>query len=82
VSPVEEDERCFIYRGHLLMCDPTRLHGGGYQANAVVVRVDQTGDTVIATSPEKLVFISEEAAVAHAWSWAAQWVDEHVGIVD
>jgi hypothetical protein len=76
---MEEDERCFFYRGYLLMCDPTRLGGGGYQANAVVVRADQTGDTVIATSPEKLVFITEEAAVAHSRSWAVQWVDEHAG---
>lgn len=74
---MEEDERCFHYRGYLLMCDPTRLGGGGYQANAVIVRADQTGDTLFAASPEKLIFISEEAAVEHARSWAAQWVDEH-----
>jgi hypothetical protein len=76
---MEEDERCFLYRGHLLMCDPTRLDGGGYKANAVVVRADQTGDTVIAASLEKLVFISEEAAVVHAKNWAAHWVDEQAG---
>jgi hypothetical protein len=73
---MDEDERCFLYRGYLLMCDPTRLDGGGFQANAVVVRADKTGDTVVAASLEKLVFISEEPAVAHAKEWAAHWVDE------
>jgi len=73
------DERCFLYRGYLFMCDPTRLDGAGYKANAVVVRADQTGDIVVAASLEKLIFISEDAAVAHAREWAAHWVDEQVG---
>jgi hypothetical protein len=77
--PMEQDDRCFLYRGHLLMCDPTRLGGGGYQANAVIVRADLTGDTVIAATLEKLVFISEGAAVVHAKERAAHWVDERAG---
>jgi hypothetical protein len=76
---VEEGERCFLYRGYLLMCDPTRLEGGGYRANAVVCRADQTGDAVVASTPAELVFISELAAVAHARAWAAHWVDESMG---
>jgi hypothetical protein len=73
------DQRCFEYRGYLLMCDPTRLEGGGYRANAVVRRADQTGDAVAAATLEKLVFISEQAAVTHAMEWGSNWVDENLG---
>lgn len=75
---MDVDERCFHYRGHLLMCDPTRLETGGYRAHAVIVRADQTGDTVVASTPEDLVFISEDAAVTHAKTWASHWVDENL----
>jgi hypothetical protein len=77
---VHEDERCFYYRGYLLMCDPARLNGGGYRAQAVVCRADQTGDTLIASTQTGLVFISEGAAVMHARSWAAHWVDDQLGL--
>jgi hypothetical protein len=72
------DERSFHYRGYLLMCDPTRLAGGGYRAKTVVCRADQTGDTVVAATPEKLAFLFEEAAVAHARDWGSDWVDENM----
>jgi hypothetical protein len=58
------------------MCDPTRLEGGGYRANAVVRRA---GDAVAAATLEKLVFISEQAAVTHAMEWGSNWVDEDLG---
>jgi hypothetical protein len=73
------DERSFHYRGYLLMCDPTRLAGGGYRAKAVVCRADHTGDTVVAATPEKVVFLFEEAAVTHAKDWGSDWVDENFG---
>jgi hypothetical protein len=76
---LDVDDRCFHYRGFLLMCDPARLVGGGYQAHAVVTRADQTGDTMFASTPDNVAFISEEAAVTHAKDWAALWVDENVG---
>jgi hypothetical protein len=74
---VDEDERCFYYRGFLLMCDPTPKEGGGYRANAVVIRRGDPGGGFVAESPEGVHLISEEAAVEYAKAWAVAWVDTH-----
>jgi hypothetical protein len=63
----------------MMSCRETRLEGGEYRAHAMLCRADQPGDTVVAATPAELVFISEEAAVAHARAWAAHWVDENLG---
>jgi len=46
---VDDEDRCFHYRGYLLMCDPTRLLCGGYRAHAVVVKHDFIGSTTAAS---------------------------------
>jgi len=75
---MDEDERCFYYKGFLLMCDPTPLESGGFQARAVIHR--QSGDalTVFSESPPGVHVISEAAAVEYAKSWAISWVDSYV----
>jgi hypothetical protein len=75
---LDSDGRCFYYRGYLLMCDPTRLRGGGYRANVVICRADKRGETLVAESLKEMVFISEWAAVVHAKDWAAHWIDENL----
>ena len=76
---MKEEDRCFHYRGFLLMCDPTPA-GRGFQANAVVIRRDGMSDAVLASSPSGVYFITEEAAVEYAMAWAVSWVDRN-GVV-
>ena len=73
---MEEFERCHYYRGYLLKCDPTRLESGRVIESAVVVRSDETGNTVVATSYRDAGFISRGAANRHARGWAKKWVDD------
>ena len=73
---MEEFERRHYYRGYLLKCDPTRLESGRVIESAVVVRSDETGNTVVATSYRDAGFISRGAANRHAWGWAKKWVDD------
>jgi hypothetical protein len=76
---MDEDERCFYYKGFLLMCDPTPLKSGGFRANAVVCRPGiGDGHTVIAESPPGVHVISEAAAVEYSKGWAIGWVDDQV----
>jgi hypothetical protein len=73
---VEEFQRCHYYRGYLLKCDATRLDSGRFIETAVVVRPDETGNTVVASSYRNAGFISRGAANRHAWGWAKMWVDD------
>jgi hypothetical protein len=70
----DAEDTCFVYRGHILMCDPTPAEGGGFRANAVIIR-DRDKRTLIADSPERVVLISRDAAIEYAKSWAVNWVD-------
>lgn len=74
---MDEDERCFYYKGYLLMCDPTPLESGGFRANAVICRPHSSDSVAFAESPEGVHLITEGAAVEYARTWAIQWVDQH-----
>jgi len=76
---MDQDERCFYYKGFVLMCDPIRLESGGFRAKVAVClpREDGKADVVLAESPEGVHVISEEAAVEYARSWAVEWVDKN-----
>lgn len=75
---MDEDERCFYYKGFLLMCDPAPLDLGGFRANAVICRPGGQGETVIAESLAGTHLISEEAAVEYAKGWAMSYVDMYL----
>ena len=75
---MHSDDCYFHYRGFLLICDPAPLEGGGYRARAAIARYDGTGDTLVASSPEDVVLITEEAAVEYARAWAVDWIDANV----
>ena len=73
---MDEGERCFYYKGFLLMCDPAPLDSGGFRAQAAVCHHE--GDVVwFAESPDGVYLISEEAAVEYAKGWATAWVDKN-----
>ena len=76
---MDEEERCFYYKGFLLMCDPQPLSSGGYRAKVAVClpREGDRADVVLAESPDGVHLISEEAAVEYARSWAVDWVDRN-----
>ncbi len=77
---MDKDEHCWVYRGYLLMCEgEPRLRGGGYRAVAAVARCDDLDGAVVADSPEDVLLISEEAAVAYGREWATEWVDKLLG---
>jgi len=74
---VEDDDRCFQYRGYVLMCDPTQLGCGGYRAHAVVIKNDLVGCAMASLAPDNVLFLSKRGATEHAKEWASHWVDAH-----
>jgi hypothetical protein len=73
---MDADEYCFTYRGCIVMCDPTMAPGGGFVANAVIVRGDET---LMASTPSDIPFLSPESAFEFARDWTIRWIDANVG---
>ena len=73
---MDADDYCFTYPGCIAMCDPTRAPGGAFVANAVIVRGDET---LIASSPGEVPFLTAEAAFEFASQWAIRWIDTNTG---
>jgi len=69
---MNEGDYCFVYRGCLVMCDPGKAPGGGFAANAVVTRDDET---LIASTSCEVPFLTPEAAFGFAREWAIRWID-------
>ena len=69
---MDADDYCFVYRGCIAMCDPAQASGGGFVAKAVVVRSDET---LIASTPSEIPFLTPQAAFVFAREWAIRWVD-------
>jgi hypothetical protein len=69
---MDADDFCFAYRGCIAMCDPTAAPGGGFIANVVVVRGD---DTLIAATPADVPFLTQNVAFEFSRGWAIRWID-------
>jgi hypothetical protein len=74
---VDDDNRCFHYRGYVLMCDPAQLQCGGFRAHAVILKNDVTGNPMASFTQTNVFFLSKLAATEHARDWASRWVDSH-----
>ena len=73
-----EDDNCWAYRGFVLMAE-AKPRGPGYKVTAAVMPDGHPEEAVIAESPDDVVLISAEAAVAYGCAWATEFVDKLLG---
>lgn len=75
-----EDDNCWVYRGFVLMSEP-KPRGPGYTVTAAVMPAGRPEEAVLADSPDDVVLISAEAAVAYGRAWGTEFVDALLGAV-
>lgn len=71
-----EEDRCWYYRGFLIMAEARRRpHHQGYEAVGAVIRQSPAPESIVAESPEGIIFLTEGSAVAYAREWCIELID-------